>query len=552
MKNQQNVNELLDRAIEVWRREGLDPRDSDTEFYNLQNDPLTRLLLGAVLHQTDLIRDDIDSFKDDVVERYVDLGIPSYLLQPIPAIGMMQTGKSHKVGLENQMPTRLDASISFQVLPRGSQSKIPLQFVSLLEVSVYDVEVHTVEKIGKRRWRLEIEERESLMSLNGLSVYLPNAAGCSQIRLFSNGRMLEVANVDEFEKLPLVAPFLRGMRFSKSTTQCATLQNLYDSICCCVSTYCVVGENATPVQLVRSNGCLELEMELVGAPDELVIDKNDILLNCVPVMNVEICQASLSQSNPICRLDLNGKQFMSVATEEDTGIVAVRSIGTERLSINIWQHRMNGLIDSFDSEYNVIKSAVDERIVEMMRQHLLEMRCSMEERTVGEDVVYMILKDKNIPSVDIPWLATQGEDANGMGLEAVVTVSSAELDDAKTYFVTDTKGGRNAVTNKERRHYLMQYYQQSRDRIVTKSDIVIFCRHKLSECFRIGTAELVGITLRPDIVNTSDGFYERVLVVDIKIRRGVVDVESAQLAMERMIQFRTVGTSVIRVAIHEV
>ena len=111
MKNQQNVNELLDRAIEVWRREGLDPRDSDTEFYNLQNDPLTRLLLGAVLHQTDLIRDDIDSFKDDVVERYVDLGIPSYLLQPIPAIGMMQTGKSHKVGLENQMPTRLDASI---------------------------------------------------------------------------------------------------------------------------------------------------------------------------------------------------------------------------------------------------------------------------------------------------------------------------------------------------------------------------------------------------------------------------------------------------------
>jgi len=98
----------------------------------------------------------------------------------------------------------------------------------------------------------------------------------------------------------------------------------------------------------------------------------------------------------------------------------------------------------------------------------------------------------------------------------------------------------------------MQYYQQSRDRIVTKSDIVVFCRHKLSEYFRIGTAELFDINLRPDIINTSDGFYERVLVVDIRVRRGVVDVESVQLAMERMIQLRTVGTSVIRVAIHEV
>jgi len=552
MEKQHDINELLDKVIEIWRSEGLDPHDRDTQFYNLQKDPLTRLLMGAVLHQTNLLEDDINSFKDDVLERYIDYGLPEYLVQPVPAMGLLQVGKSHKVGVDNQAYTKVDANTSFLISPAGLQSKNSFRFIPLLEISVYDVSIHSLVKIGKNRWHIEIEEKEALSSLGGLSFYVPKAVGCEQIRLFSNGRTLDVANVSEFEKMPFVEPLISRMRFSQSTVQSATLQNLYDGMCCCVNVYCVVKGDTSSMGFSRNNGCIELDMELAGVADDLELSEDDVLLNCVPIMNAEVHHTSLSQNDTYCSLDLKGRQFMAVISEIESDSVVVRTVGVERMSVSTWLQQMKSLIDYYDSEYNVIKSAMDDRLVEVVRQYLSEMQHSMDERAEPEGMVYLILKDKKIPSIDIQWLSTQGESANHIGLNSTVQAQTAEIDDKTTTLIMSPIGGRDAINNREKRHQLFKFYQQSRDKIVTKSDIVVFCKYKLASYFHLAKNDLVGISLRPDVINTSDGFFERVIVVDISVRKGAMDVQTVQFALERMIRSRTMGTSVIRVAIHEV
>ena len=71
MKRNNNVNEILEQVIAVWRTEGADPKETDTAFYNIQNDPVTRLLLSAITHQTNLLSDDLDDFIGNLLEEYI-------------------------------------------------------------------------------------------------------------------------------------------------------------------------------------------------------------------------------------------------------------------------------------------------------------------------------------------------------------------------------------------------------------------------------------------------------------------------------------------------
>lgn len=539
----------------VWRKEGLDPRDVDTPFYNLQNDPVTKLLIGAIAHQTNLLSEETGEFLEDLLEAYAELNTPAHLLQPVPAVGMLQTGKRHsEKGRVNEMTTVVDADTEFLISDGKSGKKENFRFLPLLNISVYDLPVLSVTGEGKGRWHAVLEDREGLKSLSGFSLYIPHSRKCRKIKLSSKGVAIGTCDLDEMENLPFIEPFLSGIRYSKNTFQLATVQTLFDLACCHANTYCIVNEETDGGRLARSNGCIELDIELIGESDDFVLKKEDILINCVPVFNAELHRVTLSQSHPLLRLDLKDSQFMTIAPAlsdiDCSDSVILHSVGSERMSLEQWRDRMKRLIDYYESEYNVLRTVLDEKILSAMHQFMAGIRDILDKEPRGNDALYLVLKDRALPSMDVLWLTTRGEEANGLGEGATVNLSTAELDAGKTRLVSTTTGGHNAVTNREKRHRILQYHMQSRDRIVSRMDIISFCRYKLTEFFKIPEGDIDNIRIRSDVSIMPDGLYERVVVADISLKKNIADAEETATIMERMIKSRTCGVAAIRVSIH--
>lgn len=554
MKRNNNVNEILEQVIAVWRTEGADPKETDTAFYNIQNDPVTRLLLSAITHQTNLLSDDLDDFIGNLLEEYMELGIPEHLLQPIPAVGMIQTAKRHKVGCCNEAATWINADTHFIISAGKNNNHAQFNFLPLLEIAVYDLNIHSIQYIGKSAWHVVLEDQEGLSSLKGLSIFIPRAHKCREMKLFSNGRNISTCDINGIERLPFIEPFLSTIHYSKNIYQLSTIQVLFDSICCHANSYCIVDDTIGVESLQYSNGCIEFDIELMGESEELNLKKEDILINCTPVFNADPHLVTLSQEKPLYRLDLRGCQLLSVipaATEmEYKDTVVVRSVGTERMSLNQWQTRMKRLIDYYDSEYNILKTVVEEKILNTLQQFISGIHDTIKEKMDGNDAIYLILKERLLPSIDVLWYSTRGKESNGLGPDATVNVLTAELDSSQTRLITKTSGGHDTITNREKRHRALNYWQPSRDRIISRMDIIAFCRYKLTSFFDIADNNIKDIRLRPDVVIMPDGLYERVIVADIHLTCTTINVEETAIVLERMIKSRTCGLSTILVSIH--
>jgi len=554
MKKQQSITEVAEQVMAVWRKEGLDPRDMDTAFYNLQNDPITKLLLGAITYQTNQLSADMEQFMSDLLEAYAEAGTPAAMLQPIPAVAMMQTWKRNvSNGKVNEATTWVDTDCEFVCSGKSGPQKELFHFLPLFKTAVYDMPIVSITRIDGTRWHVVMEDREEIASINGLTVFIPRARRCRKVKLSSGGRAINTCDLNEFENLPFAEPFVSAMRFGGNTFQLATVQSLFDAFCCHVNSFCVVNDEACGEHLYRSNGCIELDVELFGVDEGFTLNADDFMINCFPVYNAELHRVTLSQDRPLLRLDLRGSQFLTVAPASQevdyTDSIVVRTVGTERMSVEQWQSRMKRLIDYFDAEFNVLRTVLDERILNAMQQFVAGIREVVTSESQHSDALYLVLKDRGIHSADILWITTQGEDANGVGTGLSIVPSTAELDPDRTRLATSPSGGRNAVTNNESRHHILQYYMRSKDRIVSKVDIVAFCRFKLMEYFHLSEGSIVDIRIRPDVSIMPDGLYERVIVVDIVLRNSSIDNEDVALSLERMIKSRSCGVSAIRVSV---
>jgi len=544
MENRQDINKLIESVVAVWRNEGRDAMDGNSDFFNLHNDPVTRLLMGAVAYQTDLLSEDVSTLKNDLVEELVDLCAPEYLLQPVPAVGMFQTGKAHRVGVTDEEPTVLDIDTMFSIT---TATRNKYTFMPLLSVPVFDLKVHSVQSAGQSRWHIELEENESIADLKGLTIYLPKVA-CDRVVLHIGTETVDVCNISDFERLPFVSAFMDTSRPAKNTLQMATLQNLYDRLCLCSNSYCVVDRNIPSEMIPRRNGCLQLEIELVGISAGTRLTEGNILLNCVPACNVEIHKTSLSQNRPLQNISLGvGEEFMALSSYAES--VSVRQVGTSRMSPALWLQRLQRLLDYYDSEYCLLRNTFDPKFDNLLQQFIVALRDAVKRGIAIDEKLYLVLRDKVVPSLDVSWFSTFGAKSNDIAPGAKIEVSTAQLDAEQTSLVSYTQGGRNAILNQESRHEALRYHVQLRNRIVSKSDILLFCRHKLAELFSVRAEGIKDIWISNMVQNSPEGFLERILMVEIKLQQGVTIDGQAALALERMARSRNAGVTPIRIHI---
>lgn len=550
MEKRQDINKLIEYAVTVWRNEGRDANDANSDFFNLQNDPVTRLLMGAVAYQTDSISEDISSFKNDIVEELVDLCAPEYLLQPVPAVGMLQTGKTHKVGQTDEEATRLDENMVFSISTTPGNK---FSFIPILSINMFDLKVHSVAPSGRNRWHIELEEIEPVIDLFGLAFYLPKVS-CERVLLHVGASTIDICNISDFERLPFIASFMDTSRPNKNAIQFATLHNIYDRLCLCSNNYCIVDKHIPSESIPRQNGCIQFDVEFVGGTDLERIAPEDILLNCVPVCNVEIHKDSLTQERPLQNVSLRGsEEFLTLSSHtQPEGLVdsvSVRQVGTSRMTPAVWLHRMQRLLDFYDSEYCLLRNTFDPKFDNILQQFIVALRDALKKGVAIDDSLYLVLRDRMIPSLGVTWFSTAGGNANDIAIGTRAETISAQLDAQQTRLVSSTCGGRNGISNQEIRRDALRYHLQLRDRIVSKSDILLFCRYKMTEVFAVRPDSIKDISIRNLVQNSAEGFLERIMMVEIWLQPDTQIAPQAASALERMIQYRSSGIIPIRVLI---
>lgn len=568
MAQRLNIDELLKEAQSVWRMEGMDSSDSDTPLYNIHEDPVSRLLLGALNYQSNMLSDDISSFREDLADECVDLAAPIYLSSPCPAIAMLQAFKAHSKGSKNNEKTTLDGDVSFTFTKEVGTKRLTIPFMPLFSTTVMDLSIRSVEKVGRNRWRLEIEDMEGSSSISGLSIYLPNIdtlpiedrpidyANMTEERIgvFAGDIELPVSNISDFESLPFSLPFLKGMAFSKNSLQCNVLQSIQDSFCCLANSYCIVGDMDDNVRIPRRDGCMLIDIELPFLKSNAELSVSDVLLNCVPIVNVELHSTTLSQNNPVKSIETGDNFFLSTLPPENANnndSFVVRKVATNRFSPALWTSKMIQLLDQYNSQYNVMEHLVDDKVRQSFHPFVMALKQSLAKYPKTDEGLYLILKNKMISSVDAQWFSTSGSFANDIIERSKFQCSSAEIDSERSQLVSKTAFGRNPITDPIVRQHAMRYYQVSRDRIVSKADIVSFCQFKLYSMFSVSTDDIKEIRINNTVRNSYEGFYIRSLTVNINVRSGCVDPYRASISLERMIRYRTASTTPIRVIINE-
>lgn len=551
MEKHQDINSVIREVIELWRNENRDATDSGSDFYDLQKDPVTQLLVGAVAHQSSLLSDEANAFEQNLIDNFINLCAPAYHLQATPAVGMLQTMKKHVVGKENSQPTCLDEKFSFLVESKNETSKLVLSFMPLLNVSIYDMKVQSVTPLGNSRWHVEVAENEPIANLRGLALYLPNIPTCKRIIMHIGGTTVDICNISDFERLPFVPSFMGSVGIYKSASQMATLQNVYDRMCLCSNNYAIVDQDITSDMLMRRDGCIGMDIELVGIPDDFPLTSAHLKLNCVPVCDLSVRHTTLSQNQPIQRIDTKGTFFMALANDLQSwnNAVSVRQVGASRMTPSEWLQRMKGLMEFYDSQYAIIHNTIDPKFDNILQQFLTAIREAVKRDYPIADVLYMVLRDRTIESLDVRWMSTTGAVANGIIPETKAKSSSAELDDDATFFVSTTWGGQNPMDNRESKLEAMQYHMQTRDKIISRADIIAFCQHKLNRLFSVNLEDIKSIRVNDVLQNSSEGFFERIQIVDIHVSTSDIDYSLIETALERMIASRKAGASTIRVKI---
>lgn len=557
MANNNDTNNILNEIKHVWSAEGLSANLADNNFKALLDDPAVRLLVGAVLHQSALLTDEINSFQSELTNSLIDFCGPSTLFQSSPAVGILQTAKRIKRGLTDEETSIIDDKTVFTITPNPQSKKDRFSFIPILETAVLPVEIRNVEQIAHNGWRISLEEKEPIESLAGLSFYFPQSISYGTFKLYSNGESINCANLHELDRLPFSKSFLYGVPFSKNTMQYVTLQTIHDKLCCCASDFFVVLNDKTASNICRQNGLIIVDIKLENSNSVIQLSDQNTLINCIPVINATPHTNSLSKQHPLESFILKDEDFLALLPSNEfpdiQNHISIRTTGSIRMGHQLWMKRMVSLLDQYNADHILLKETLGNKLELLTEVFLPMLREKIENDSNWGQEFCLSLNDKSIDSINVTWLSTQGAKANGLDHTALVNTSAPFIDDdnGRTKLVTTTIGGSDAVDDLEKKKALTKSYLIANDRIVTKSDLVIFCKQSLHNIFNLSDDDIIEMRSENKIIKNEHGLYERALILYIFIRPDCINIEQTENYLQRMIKSRTTSATPILINLVE-
>ena len=250
-----------------------------------------------------------------------------------------------------------------------------------------------------------------------------------------------------------------------------------------------------------------------------------ILLNCIPAVNYDIQDVKLNYSEPIQRLenDKTGTYFLDVVQNQEQAQdffirdFDVNQYDNERIRedvTNLYHHYVNDYFAFVDSN-----SLHDGATLRALRQSMMQVYDSLDEFRSGNvrpyGGTYAIRNPRNNqqPMV-LTYFTTNGERGNLLRRGGRLTSTNAAVGDVEA--LIDATGGRNKVRDIKTRKELARHIVNSNDRLFTKMDLLQYCKMEFMRAFGEEAISYCQISLSDSNIPV-DGRIEKCIVVHFNV-----------------------------------
>lgn len=551
------------------------------------NDPVSKLMVTTLLHQTQKIKDEISLIPDKVVSRLCECFIPKDKIDASPALCLLKPEVKSKKGVETHtiadgtcFSFKIDNKTNISYYPLFRNRILPTTAIHILSDKMLcsdgvrtDLNLNCKGKV----W-VGMETTGEIESLENVSFLIRNTSGLLPDKILAGNDMIEMSYVDacKLTEIPMMEPFDSQQINPSSIEVFSNWQRILSDMDDGKLLYINDSLNDRDVfkchaypksfqQYLESSDLDKFQNNtlwiLFDFGDEYDIPVDiEIIPNVVPAVNVGLNSVILTQSSPIAKLTKGDgsyylnivetslpsqKQGFSAVAEE----VVVRDFDANCYNKDILHRDVRNLYNRFIEDYHAFveyHSLKDGELVRTLRELVNKIGKSVLQTddvknrfTDGTYVMRGVGLIGKSTTVKVSYLTTNGRMGNapkfGMSME---NRKDAALE-REVRVVSSAMGGEDKATV-DQRYEMLRYYALTSDRLYTKMDIDAFVRlqlikefgkdevKRISYCISIqgapGPSGLVrGLYI--DIRFKDDKNYQKAVDVsfDRKLRRLIVD-----------------------------
>ena len=581
---QNKVNETIEQ-LERFSIESID-------FQKM--DPIAKMMLVALVNETQKIHDHIDSLDQRIVERYCTDFIPRQEVEAMPAIALLQpTFKGNK----DTEGYPIGAGVQFSY--KTEQKKQPLNYIPLFNTYALPhseiIIVHqdneyckSVNMYKPNRIWVGIKTGVETESIKGLSLFIKGTNGVTPEHIYvgADSYELDFATPREIEQVEMAEPFdaqqASEQFFSFISLWKEYLLNIKEASLLIITdgtkSRDLFKPRAYPKSFEQWTLTDTLEQFEIAKPLWLQIDfpegyvvPNDceIMLNVVPVVNVDICSLTLSDHTPIAKLQkLEDSYFLRIletsmaSNRQGFGMlneeIIVRDFDASCYNNGDLYRDMRNLYNHFIDdyyafmEYNEIK---DDKTQKLLRETINKIanNNSVKEPNKkfkfdsGTYVMKNLRQNPSSSSIKVSYITTQGEIGNLP--QAGETMDNKKLPafNPKVSIIVSAMCGADKASADER-YELLRYYSLTNDRLYTKMDIDAFLRKEIMAEF--GKEESKRIFIKMNIEGTGgEKALQRGLYISIEFKDKKNYEEAKKKSFEQLMKQRIENKSCITMPI---
>lgn len=574
---QKQVDALKNNLLNVWNLEGKwDLENPEAPYNGMENDPIINLILTAVVYESNLLKDELNTFHDKLIDDCLDLMLPYNLAGPVPAMALMESYPN-----KGKKSIILDDSTRFMIKKKNSKAKTPLSFYPILKTKLVNAKIENINRVSDNTWNVDLYLQDSDDSLAGITFYFDDMQ-FADIKVSHKNKEIPIIKPWELDKLPLNSMF--------STTSCIYNSSMVYGLES--QWYDLLAKHDMNLFMIQwsyeqsvGDNWVHLVFEFDDCASDMYLDNENLHINCFPIVNVILNNSNnslpflLSESKPIVCISndnwsinndiddtLNEAPnfFMNLVSLEGNEYrykdkFILRRFGTERFNLNELLVLAKKLIHKYQTDFYAFQSIeqlqnsiVIQKFDDVLKE-IIDIFSKQKEPNYG---VYAILKHTRSNStlnnaIKINALFTNGSYANCNDRDVSISTPSNLsniLDNKNTRILSTIAGGKDPIKDTDVKQQLAKYYILTNDRIVTRNDLRSFVTAQLATC-GINENSVKNITITNSI---SDNLL--IQNVEIELNNNVKNNNiSVQIGViEKLANLRCANGCTIRISIKNI
>lgn len=536
--------------------------DDKLDFHLM--DPIAKMMLVSLLHESQKIRDYVDGIGDKLIEKYCEDFIPRREIEAMPALTIVEAKFRPKkdseaivIGNSASFTYKLgDNKNVINYIPIFNTLCVPFQDLYVLSPKklytggyVYDV----VTEKSNCIW-LGINTKAEIDNLEGMSVFIKGTNGVLPEHIFvgTEDYELDFSDMTKIEELDFAEPFdsqqsssqffsiIENWKESLLNMQNRLLlyitDNIKDRDIFKLRAYPKIFERWIEEDGLKSFEESTLWLRLEFPNDYIIPDDISITINALPVTNVDVNNITLTQISPIAKLQKQEHSFFlqiietSNASNEQGFNMSKEDIIVRDFDASCYhegnlyrdvRNIYNHFIDDYYAfiEYNGIK---DGETIKQLRDLINRIGKSVgtyNSKYSFDSGTYVMKNMNQYPqssSVKVSFASTLGKMGNTPKIgESMENKKLPSIEKDITILVAGM-GGTDKASFDERYENL-RYYSLTNDRLFTKKDIEAFLRKEIISEF--GKEEFKRVFIEMNIEGTAGiSKLQRGLYITIKFK----------------------------------